>query len=87
MPFDTSLGPGLLLQMSSDGRRILTATYSSNQTAGVLVLVVISCFSLIAVVGLLVIMAVGIYFSAGFTLPLTNALFFAAGFCVVQQSL
>ena len=83
MTFDTSLDPGLLLVMSSDGKRILSATYSSDQVAGVLVLVIVSCFSLIAVMGLLVLMAVGIYFPAGFA-PLTNALFFTVGFCVVQ---
>lgn len=78
--------PDLLLDKFGDGEQILATTYSGGETAGVSILVVISCFSLVAVVGLLVIMAVGIYFSAGLAPPLTNVLFFTTGFCVVQQS-
>lgn len=79
--------PELLVDMSGDGKHILTAIYSADESAGVSILVVISCFSLVAVVGLLVIMVVGVCFSAGLSPPLTNVPFFAVGFCVVQQSL
>lgn len=63
MSFDDSLGTGLLLNISGDGRYIYAAKYSHEESIGVSVLVVISCLSLVAVLGLLFLTGVRINFS------------------------
>jgi len=54
--------------------------YSAREAAGVSALVGVSCFSLVAVLGLLFLMAVSILASVSTRLTLT----FTVGFCMVQ---
>jgi len=59
MSFDASLpGAEVLLGISKDGKLVTTARYSAKESVGVSLLVAISCLSLIAVLGLLVLMGV-----------------------------
>jgi hypothetical protein len=58
---DSLLGAGLL-HISKDGTLITVAKYSTKESMGVSALIVTSCLSLVAILGLLVLMTVGIFF-------------------------
>ena len=62
MSYDDSLLGAGLLDISKDGTLMTVAKYSAKESMGVSALIVTSCLSLIAVLGLLVLMAVGILF-------------------------
>jgi hypothetical protein len=62
MSYDNSLLGAGLLNISKDGTLITVAKYSTKESMGVSALIVISCLSLVAILGLLVLMTVGIFF-------------------------
>lgn len=63
MSFDASLsGTNIFLDTSQDGNLILAAKYTAKESVGVSILVATSCLSLVAVLGLLVLMGVRTFF-------------------------
>ena len=67
MSFNASLsGTNLFLDTFQDGKLTIAAKYSDKESVGVSILVATSCLSLVAVLGLLVLMGVCTLFSTGF---------------------
>ena len=64
MDFDASLpGAGVFLDISKVGKMIAVAKYSAKESVGVSLLVATSCISLVAVLGLLILLGVSNFFS------------------------
>ena len=74
-------GMNLFLDVSKDGNLVTAVEYSNKESVGVSILIATSCLSLVAVLGLLVLMGVSILVSARLGVHVYTII---VGCCVVQ---